>query len=305
MARMKDATILIGVTFRDFNGSANEAIQRLFLQSINDQTYRNWKLVVTIFNEKHVQEEIEKCAMNAVFYTTGPVTEHRFSLTEVLLNTISESRREHNSIVLWTTCDILYQPDFFQKLIENYSENLFAISHPHITYNSIDDLGTNNCVAASINTGMDLIAMAGAIFASDEVVELVKKYKHYDWGIFEHFLVGLSQVVSGHNINLYGVSNISKIENDRQVNNETSLWLQNCWERNKVVLDQFISDYDLSKNLLNLTYCHMQFRILTNRYAHMLTFFKDYYDYYYGLAKSAVRPYVPVTLKNAIKKVLP
>ena len=53
-------TIFIGVTFRDFIGSENDHIQRLFLGGIQKQTYRNWKLVVTIFNEKNDRHELEQ-----------------------------------------------------------------------------------------------------------------------------------------------------------------------------------------------------------------------------------------------------
>lgn len=299
---MKDIIILIGVTFRDFDASVNDYIQRLFLESIKHQTYTNWKLVVTIFNELNVRPVINNYNMNTVFYLEGPVADYKYSLTDVLLNTITESNKEDKSVIIWTTCDIILEPDFFQNIIDIYTDNLFAISHPHSLYASIDDLGTDKYITKSINTGIDLIIMGSGIFKSDKNLNIIRNYKYYDWGVFEHFLVGVSQLNDGEKINLYGITNISKIINDRRVNNETDGWLLKCKRKNKTVLDAFIGDYKLSKSLSNLTYCHMQFRILSNKYLHFVNFRRDYFKYYFKTIKSTITPYLPVYLKNIIKK---
>ena len=296
--------ILVGVTFRDFSGTDNDKIQKLFLESINNQTYVDWKLVVTVFNEKFVQQEVDKIVSNAVYYDNGPIDGHKFSLTDVLANTINESKKVDMSVILWTTCDVIFEPNFFQKITDNYSKNFFAVSHPHITFSSIDDLGSNNYITSSINTGMDLIIMDGEIFKSAENFKIICKYKFYDWGIFEHFLVGFSQLFQSQKINLFGISNISKIENDRVVNNETNTWLLNCWLKNKVVLDRFISEYKLSRHLDNLTYCHSQFRLLTCRYRHTAIFYRDYLRYYREILKSALLPCMPLILKKIVKKAI-
>jgi hypothetical protein len=49
---MKNLKIIVCTTFRDFTGSENDDIQRLFLSSLDFQSYKNFELVVTLFGEK-------------------------------------------------------------------------------------------------------------------------------------------------------------------------------------------------------------------------------------------------------------
>lgn len=293
--------ILIGVTFREFNGSENEKIQRLFIESIKKQTYTNWQLVVTVFNEKFVEQEIRKYGVDAVFYNES-VANCKFSLSDVLANTIAESNRHQSSIILWTTCDVIFQPDFFEQIIRHSSDGFFAISHPHITYPSIDSLNSDKHVSASLNSGMDLMIMDGEIFRNKENVAIVNKYRFVDWGVFEHFLVGLGQLNKGAMINFFGVSNISKVENDRKVGAETNAWLMSCWQKNIVPFEQFINDYKLSGELFNLTYCHMQFSLIKKRTAHYSLFFVDYSKYFINLTRRFISKLVPDNVKNIFRK---
>jgi choline kinase len=299
-----DVKIIIGVTFREFNGSENEKIQRLFIESIKNQNYSNWRMVVTIFNERFVQQEIEKYAIDAIFHMNGPVSGYKFSLTDVLLNAIYESNKEENTIIIWTTCDVILQPNFFEQIIAHSSKNFFAISHPHITYSSINDLGSANYIPASLGSGMDMMIMDGEVFRHDRNVEIIKKYKYINWGIFEHFLVGLAQLNNGKRINLFGICNISKVENDRKVGAETNDWLLNCWRINKVTLDRFISDHKLTDDIFNLTYCHMQFQVEKNKLWHFVKFAGDYLEYLKGLVRRRVVQRLPNNIKNVIKKAI-
>ncbi|WP_324778941.1 hypothetical protein [Thiobacillus sedimenti] len=296
--------ILVAVTFRDFNGSENEKIQRLFIESLRNQTYKNWRMVVTVFNEKFVEREVSAYPIDASFYSSGPVSGYRFSLTDVLLNAVSEaSKCDERTIVVWTTCDILLEPNFFEELVRNRTDNFFAISHPHLTYRDVEDWGAARAVPASLRSGIDLVVMDGQIFQSGRNVDAIKKYRFTDWGIFEHFLVGLAILNKGPRINLFGTANISKIENDRVVGEETNRWLAECWRRNKVPLTQFIADHDLSHELLDLTYCDLQFSVLKNKRAFYLMFARDLMRYVKdaGLRKLSRR--LPGALKGLIKKV--
>lgn len=294
--------IFIGVTFREFNGSENEKIQRLFIESLKRQTYTNWQLVVTIFNEKFVEQEIRKYGIKAVFYNES-VANCKFSLSDVLINTIAESNKEQSSIILWTTCDVIFQSDFFEKIVKYSSDNFFAISHPHITYPSISSLNSDSYIPASLDSGMDLMIMDGRIFRNEENVTIIKKYRFVDWGVFEHFLVGLGLINGGAMINLFGISNISKVENDRKIGAETNAWLMSCWQRNKVPFERFLQDYKLSNKLFNLTYCHMQFSIVHNKAAYYSQFVQDYSKYFIKFIRGLIVKLIPIKLKNIIKKV--
>ncbi len=48
--------ILVCVTFREFDGGENDAIQRKTLESFRQQTYKNYCLIVTVYREKKCRE---------------------------------------------------------------------------------------------------------------------------------------------------------------------------------------------------------------------------------------------------------
>jgi hypothetical protein len=108
----------------------------------------------------------------------------------------------------------------------------------------------------------------------------------------------VAKVIGGRRINLFPIAKIAKIENDREVGAETTAWLLKCWERNKEVIDRFIDDFGLSRQLLNLTYCHMQFELLGSRPAHYVSFGKDYYRYFAGVLREVVASRVRARLKG-------
>ena len=100
---------------------------------------------------------------------------------------------------------------------------------------------------------------------------------------------------------LFGVASIAKVENDRVVGAETQAWLHRCWLANKNVIDRFIADNHLSKELLELPYCHMQFERVTGRIAHYRQFAGDYVAYYANRLKRRLAPMIPSTAKNVFR----
>src|SRR4030043_1750121 len=104
--------VIICTTFRDFIGGPNDDIQREFLRYINNQEYKNWLLVVTIYKEKNVEKEVlNRIDKSKVIFIYSKLTDCRFSLTEVFLNGINVSKYRNN-VVIWVNSDILVEPDF-------------------------------------------------------------------------------------------------------------------------------------------------------------------------------------------------
>lgn len=295
--------ILIGVTFRDFNGSDNERMQRLFIDSIIRQTYPHWRMVVSLFNERNVQPEIEKYGQDVVFHHNGPVQGYKFSLTDVLLNAIDESRKDERTIIIWTTCDVVFPDNFFEEIVRASSPGFVGVSHPHRTYRTLDDLTADRAVPTSANSGIDLLIMDGAIFRDPRTVEIVRKYRFTDWGLFEHFLVGVALALRAPRVNLYGLATIAKIENDRKVGAETNAWLMACWHRNKVPLDAFIADFGLSRELFDLMYCHRQFRYVRHSLLHSARFAADSLSYAGRVIRTHSWPRLPLVVRRTIKRI--
>lgn len=295
--------IILCTTFRDFTGSENDEIQKLFLQSIASQTYKNFELVVTLFGEKNVERELEKYHFATYFYN-HEAGDYRYSLTPVLNNAIEYGLGSGKDFVLlWTTCDVIYDDNFFQEIINASQTNLLGTSHPHATYQCLDDcVNSCNAIPSNLYSGFDLIFFDSKYF-DKEVRQILQKYKFYDWGVFEHFLVSLAEVKQRRCeavglLNIYETSKIKKIENDRKLTNEPSMFLIKSHERNSITLRNFLRDYNLSRLYFDLTYCHLKFRSSKNCIPHLWTFKSDLLKYKNRALRFYLSQITPVAIKR-------
>lgn len=252
--------ITIATTFREFNNNENSKIQDLFLKSIQEQTHKNFRLIVTIFKEKNVEEHISKNFPNIdVVFFKSELKNHRFCLSEVLLNSIKES----SDIVLWTTCDVIFDKNFFKNIIKNYSINFFGTSHPHIKYLNIENFQKKNNLKIEIEDGIDVIFFDYASIL--KIKNEIEKYKFFDWGVFENFLTALGSAKLQKSINIYKISKIKKILNNRSQNNEDQKWLNECLLKNRIIMDNFLIDNNIKENYYNMTYCHKKYKIVEKK----------------------------------------
>jgi hypothetical protein len=251
--------IYISTTFREFDGSANDAIQRLFLESLQSQTYTNWQLVVTVFHEKTVEETVRSLMPDAVIIKTE-AEGYRFSLTDVLLNTIDVASVDPKSVIIWTTCDVIFENTFFENIIRHYSEKFSGTSHPHRYYQTIEELQhRKDNYVYNIGFGIDTVFFATGILASETVKGIIAKYRFINWGYFENFLSGIAEKYSDKKINLCKLSFIVKIVNDRDANNETQAYFHECTIMNRPVLKKFLRSESLPEEFEHAHVCNAQF----------------------------------------------
>jgi hypothetical protein len=260
--------IYISTTFREFDGSANDEIQRQFLYSLKSQSYKNWRLVVTVFHEKTVKDVVRSIIPDAIIIKTH-ADGYRFSLTDVLLNTIQVAMNDENSVIVWTTCDVVFENSFFVNIIRCYSERFSGTSHPHIEYRKLEDLiNVNTNFFYNNKRGIDTLFFSTQLLASENVKRIIEKYRFVNWGFFEQFLVGIAVRYSDIRVNLCEHSYILKIENDRDANNENKEYFDECIRMNRPVLDAFFSSENIPATFTQLDVCHAQFAIVKSAPAH-------------------------------------
>jgi len=250
--------IYIATTFREFDGSANDEIQRLFLSSLQSQTYKKWQLSVTVFNEKTVEDTVRSIIPNAIIKTDA--SRYKFSLTDVLLNTIDIANNDEKSVIIWTTCDVIFENNFFENIIRNYSSKFSGTSHPHRYYQTVEQLNNRrDTFVYNIGFGIDTLFFATKILSSETVKNIIKQYKFINWGYFEQFLVGIALKYSDRRINLSKLSFIIKIVNDRDANNETKEYFDECTITNRPVLKEFFKNEGISDEFEHAHVCNGQF----------------------------------------------
>lgn len=123
----KNNHIVIATTFRDFNGSLNDQIQLNFLDSLVSQSYKNFTLVVTIFREKNVEKVINSHPVNsAIFFSEIPQNK-KFCLSDVFMNGLRVLADKPSAGLIWTTCDVIFETDFLEKLSRSLNDNDLAL----------------------------------------------------------------------------------------------------------------------------------------------------------------------------------
>ena len=288
--------IIIATTFRDFQGSINDEIQKNFLKSLEQQDNKKFKLVYTVFQEKNVEKEIDKYNFESlVCYSNLKL--YRFSLSEVFLNAIKVAQKE--DIILWTTSDVIYEINFFSNLIKQAQKYETGTCHPHKIYPSLKSFKNKENSKSNARSGFDLIFFRAKVLKNEEILGILKKYRNYDWGLFEHFLASLSILKDFKRCNLYFQNSIHKIENDRKPNKESKEWLKNSWLNNKKTLDSFLKDHNISDSVYNLMYCHYLF---TFTLIDIYTFLLEYLGLTIFMIKKLLRNIVPEQIKNLRKK---
>lgn len=288
--------IILCTTFRDFKGTDNDKIQYMFLENIKKQTYQNFVLVTTTFGEKNVKGVVDQYfGEKSITRNVDLPTNYRFSLTDVILSAIETAKNiAEDSIIIWCTCDIMFDSDFFQKLAYYYQKGISGIVHPNIIYKSIKDMNDDRNASVEIYKGIDLLFFDKNVLIDAE--QDIINYRFYDWGVFEFFLVGISMVHSLNRINLFTQTQVKKIVNDRKLTNESKAYFERCLKMNEPIFRQYCTDKGLPPKLYDrgwLYDCHCQFKMI-----------KPTFSYYKMKYSYAIYRYIYNSMKSLVSKVI-
>ena len=133
--------ILICVTFRDFDNENNIKIQKTFLDSLEKQTYKNFTLIVTIFNEKKVEDYLNFYNFKKKFiYST--LENFHMSWSELIINSFKFIEKDKN-IILWTNADNIFDANYLYEVNKNFEDKYSGTSWPMFHYRTKDDLEKN------------------------------------------------------------------------------------------------------------------------------------------------------------------
>lgn len=282
--------IIICTTFREFKGTENDKIQYMFLDNIKKQTYQNFQLVTTTFGEKKVKDVVDSYfgEKSTVFDVQLP-KEYRFSLTDVVLNGIKEAEDcPEDSVIIWCTCDVQFEPDLFEIIAKNYENGISGIIHPNIIYNSVDDLILKKGYYGSLGRGIDLLFYDSNVLikAKQDIIN----YRFYDWGVFEYFMVALALKYSLKKVNLFCLSPIHKVENNRKLTEETKNYFSRCLKMNgPIFLNYWNENFSQKKSFGDLYCYHRQYRMLNPSMKYRLLVAKYYVGQFWPFIKKIIK----------------
>jgi hypothetical protein len=270
--------IVVSMTFRSFDGSINDKIQRRFLQSVKNQTHQNFLLAVTVFGETNVPEALKEAQLPHELYYAPAGDYKKFSLTQVLLNGIRVSKEQsEDCILLWINADNMLEPDFFERIANFEGEKIGGILYPHVQYPTIEDYEARKGGTYGWY-GIDSAFFSSDVF-DDKFIEAVKNYPNNDYLYFEALVVALATVFCGTRINM-GPTGYSTITNDYGAVNQTAQSTKATGVQNMRELKRFLHDFDLPDKdwyYLILNYKLMSKSPFTNFWMRILLFIRVKY----------------------------
>ncbi len=290
--------IIICTTFREFNGNSNDWIQRVFLGTLKKQTYQNYILVATTFGEENVEKVLAEENIPHIT-VAGEADQYRFSSTQVLENGINIIDKPESYIIIWTTCDDLFDETFFEKLVSELLPLSAYTSLPHIVYKNVEDYKMGK-VGSYCYGGIDTVCFDADIFLIPEVREVIHKYQNKGWGFFEYFLSGVGKVFCKEMINLWPTK-IARIDNDRSANNETRAYFDLTSSHNAKTYGEFKHKYSIKGDV----YSSIFYYKTPMKYAgiKLRTFLRiTEYRLKNKFAKKIIR-FLPRSLKDLLKKI--
>jgi len=303
---MDKLKIFICTTLRDFNNTRNDEIQKLFLKSIENQTYKNIELLISLFGEKNVQDEIRKYSFKSVFFQ-NKLDNYKYSHTSVVSNALKYANSQATEyILLWTTADVIYPIDFFEKVLKNYyNRPTMGTSHPHELYESITDFQNNKKKKNKTNlfSGFDLLYFDSKFLNNPLVNNFITNVYFYNWGIFEHFLISLNEFVDNVTmINLYEEVKCYKIENNRKLTNETNNFLVESHKINSETFLNFLKENKITLNYFDLAFCNLKFKTTKSNLRYYLYFSTDILQYLQRKVYRGLSSLIPANFKRIFKK---
>ena len=117
--------------------------------------------------------------------------------------------------------------------------------------------------------GIDLLFFDGAIFKTEGKND-VEKYRFYEWGVFELFLAAVSKMYASQLINLFCISKVRKIVNNRKLTNESKEYFNRCLKMNNPIQKRYCIDKGLDPNIwCELFKIHKQYEMLDADYIYV------------------------------------
>jgi hypothetical protein len=291
--------IILATTFREFDGSKNDMIQRLFLDRLSKEKRSKIKLIVTTFGEKNVKNVLNEYNIEFEVFEEEK-KDYRFSLTNVFLNVIEKCDINCDNFYIWTTCDVIFDENFFdtiEKYFVKYDCPLSIISHPHLVFSNVKELNNNLFEIDGPPDGIDFIGFSGNSLTNDFRND-IKNYFFSDWGIFEHFLAAVAKKNNLTRLNIFQETKVKKINNDRSINNENEVYFKNSFNKNFPILKLYLKNNNLSNSFRYLVYCNLQYSIpgFFNNLKYKIKFIRHYLRFSKHLSVVFIKKVLPSSI---------
>ncbi len=269
--------IVISTTFRDFDGSHNDNMQLNFLLSLKRQTFQDFVLVATVFQEKKVDKVVRRLLGDkaVIVYDHGSEKYH-FSLSKTFMNGVDYGLRNHVCILVDCSSDIILQENFLEIVSKRTGAYTAGISHPNI-FIERDSVGKRTYTYGRLNKGIDIRFYSLDLFRDKHVHGILKRFPSYDYGAgIERILCGLAIKYARVRVNIFMESKVLKEENIRgqQIGIETAFMREGA-DRNIPVTERFMRSEQIPQKYVYLFEMNQAYKITKHKWLYKIFFGKE------------------------------
>lgn len=274
--------IVISTTFRDFNGSPNDKMQIRFLHSLKRQSFQDFVLVVTIFNEKKVEKIVKRILGDKVFVVYDYDHEkYKFSLSRTFMNGVDYGLGHQARILVDCSSDIALQDNFLAVVSTRTKSYTAGISHPNVFCENMSN-GRKKYSYGKINKGIDIRFFSLDLFQNKHVYNLLNRFPSYDYGAgIERILCGMAIKYAHRRYNIFMESKVVKEENSRdgQVGIRTEFEREGM-KKNMPVTERFMRSEQIPQKYKSLLEMNRAYKLTRLAGLYRLWFGREVIDFY-------------------------
>lgn len=253
--------LLIATSFRPFGISKNNDLyQFMFLNSLKNFNC-DLTICVTQFDDSGVENILRESGLHYIYNNISknnlPIGK-KYSNHKIFLTALQEFCKDENNydFFIYSCSDILLPSNLTNELSKR--KNILGVN---LIYPNTQIKNGKLLNYYSFIYGIDLIIFRIDKLKAKLFLEALSDWKQYDWGINEHFLLAIANLLNLPVSNLLRYMDVIKFENNFNDIKEDRTWQINAWNQNKIYLINFLRRHSLSLLYAKGSYYYLLYKI--------------------------------------------
>jgi hypothetical protein len=253
--------LLIATSFRPFGVSKNnDSYQLMFLNSLKNFNC-DLTICATQFDDLGVENILRKSELPYIYNNISkknlPIGK-KYSNHEIFRSALKEfCKKESNyDFFIYSCSDILLPSNLINELFKRIDIQSVNLIYPNTQIKNGKMLNYYTFIY-----GIDLIMFRIDKLKAELFLEVLSDWKQYDWGINEHFLLAIANLLNLPVYNLVRYMDVLKFENNFNDIKEDRTWQINSWNENKIYLINFLKRHNLSLLYAKGSYHYLLYKI--------------------------------------------
>jgi hypothetical protein len=253
--------LLIATSFRPFGiSNNNDVYQFMFLNSLKNYNC-DLTICATQFDDFGVENILRESGLRYIYNNISknnlPIGK-KYSNQKIFLTALQEFCKYDNNydFFIYSCSDILLPSNLINELLKRKDILGVNLIYPNTQIKNGKMLNYYTFIY-----GIDLIVFRLDKLKAKIFLEALSDWKQYDWGINEHFLLAIANLLNLPVSNLVRYMDVIKFENNFSDTQEDRTWQINAWNQNQIYLIDFLKCHNLSLLYAKGSYYYLLYKI--------------------------------------------